>query len=131
MSSFRFRDLPREIRDKIYEEYFCKFKPRPTSVDPAKAFDFEPAHDGQETAILRTSRAIHHETYGILVKTNRFIKIPSDHGVPLRMVLNGVRVPMVAWSKSSVNNFKGYVLAVYLNCTKPIHPDDAPKRWSS
>lgn len=90
---FRFCDLPREIRDKIYEELFCKFKPRATSVTVENLFDFEYAHNGQPTAILRTCKAIHKVAFEILVKRNRFVKIDSGRGVPLRMLLNGRSCP--------------------------------------
>ena len=93
---FRFCDLPREIRDKIYEELFCKFKPRPTSVTVENSFDFEYAHNGQQTAILRTCKAMHKEAFETLVKRNRFVKIDSGRGVPLRMLLNGRSYP---WSE--------------------------------
>jgi hypothetical protein len=119
---FRFRDLPKEIRDKIYREILCDFHPKPTTRIPSELIESSVrALHSIDTAILRTSTAIYREAYECMVKTNRFVKVTSSHSIMLHLMLNGRQVPVVAQKKKVVNNFGGYVLAVHLDTTKPIH----------
>lgn len=55
-----------------------------------------------------------------MIKTNRFVKIVSVRGLPLRLVVNSLRVPIVSEDPSTVDKFKGYVLELSLGCTKPM-----------
>ena len=119
-TKFRFRDLPAEIRNKIYRELLCDFKPQPTTIDPASMLELAPAHHDIDTAILRTSKAVYREAYDVMIKTNRFVKITSVRGLPLWLLLNGLRVPIVTSDKGRVDKFKGYVLAVHLGCENPL-----------
>jgi hypothetical protein len=67
------------------------------------------------TAILRVSRQIHKQGYDAMVKTNKFVRITSNGGLPLRMLLSHLCVPMVAEKRASIL-FPGYVLSVSLRC---------------
>jgi len=118
---FPFRSLPSEIRNKIYRELLCAFQAPPETVTAASAFDnsFHPSPHSIDTAILRTNTITHREAYDVLVKTNRFVRITSVHGVPLRRLMQSLMVPVVA-SRISAQQFKGYVLAVHLGCKEPV-----------
>jgi hypothetical protein len=130
-AQFRFRDLPREIRNKVYRELLCDFKPRPTTVDVATddvatvdvatMLNFARAHHDVDTTILRTNTAIYREAYDVMIRTNRFVKLNFISNLPLLTTLNGLQVPTVAWEKKTVESFKGYVLSLDLSCTKPFH----------
>ncbi|KAH7348202.1 hypothetical protein BKA66DRAFT_601376 [Pyrenochaeta sp. MPI-SDFR-AT-0127] len=98
-------------------------------VDPAQIFDFERASHSIETAILRASTAIFHEAYHVTVKTNRFARITSVQGLPLKLI-SGIRVPVVCEDRLVVNRFTGCVLAVHLDSKSrlqvPGSHEDAP-----
>jgi hypothetical protein len=95
-NEFRFLDLPREFRHKIYHILLCSFAPRPTAVTlPLHGPDGEDiisypkyAKYAVSTAILRVSRQTHKEGYDAMVKTNKFVRITSNGGLPLRMLLS-------------------------------------------
>jgi hypothetical protein len=119
---FRFRDLPKEIRDKIYRELLCDFHPQSTTTMLSQMLDSSVrALHSINTDILRTSTTVYREAYEVMVKTNRFVKVTSACGLPIHLMLNGQRVPVVAAKKMTVNSFVGYVLAVHLDTKKPIH----------
>jgi hypothetical protein len=119
---FRFRDLPKEIRDKIYSEPLCDLHPKPNTRMASKMIESPVrALHSIDTAILLTSTAIYRKAHDCMVKTNRFVKVTSAHGIMLHLVLNGQQVPVVAHKKKVMNNFGGYVLAVHLDTTKPVH----------
>jgi hypothetical protein len=112
---FRFRDLPQEIRDKIYRELLCDFKPRPTTFLRSNCGETTPAPHDIETAILRTSTSVYREAYDVMIKINRFVKITSTRGLGMNHLLCCTQVPVVAANKESVERFGGYVLAVHLD----------------
>jgi hypothetical protein len=125
---FRFRDLPKEIRDKIYCELLCDFKPRLTTRQPSELLESTmPAPHNIDTAILRTSAAVYREAYDVMVKTNRFVKVTSVRGLPTHLLLNGIQVPVVASSKNVVDSFGGYVLAVHLGTTRTLFQPQEPE----
>jgi hypothetical protein len=121
--AFRFLDLPREIRDKIYRISLCSFEPRPTTVTvPLHSLEEDILIGGPEyakhavsTAILRVSRQTHKEGYDAMVKTNKFVRITSNGGLPLKLLLKHLRVPIVAEKRASIL-FPGYVLSMLLRC---------------
>jgi hypothetical protein len=117
---FRFGDLPREIRNKIYRELLCDFRPRPTSIDVDSMFKFELAKNDIHAAILRTSKAVYAEAYDTMIKTNRFVKITSLQNVPLGLLVNGLRVRVVTPKKKAVESFKGYVLGCQVGASRDI-----------
>lgn len=80
------------------------------------------------SAILRTSKETYREAYDVMVKTNRFVKITSVRGIPLRPSLFGQEVPLVSVDDYVVNSFKGYVLDVHLDY-KSSDPSLRDDRW--
>jgi hypothetical protein len=117
---FRFRDLPSEIRNKVYRELLCDFKPIPTTFNASTLLDLAPAARDVDTAILCTNTVTYREAYDVMVKTNRFVKVTSVPGLPLRTLLGGIQVPIVTERKKVVNRFRGYVLAIHLGSAKSI-----------
>lgn len=77
-ATFRFLDLPREIRNKIYRAALCGFEPPPTTFMPPPdadtSVDFMSrvtvAEHTIDTSILLASKQIHREAYDAMVKTN-------------------------------------------------------------
>ncbi|EAT90819.1 hypothetical protein HBI56_216340 [Parastagonospora nodorum] len=120
-TTFRFRDLPREIRDKIYRELLCNFKPRPEEgfMSAEETFEYTQANNGNEAAILRTNKDVYREAYDVMVKTNRFVRLTSARGLPIILLLQSIRVPIVTSDKAKVEQFKGYVLALRIGSTVP------------
>ncbi|KAG9195736.1 hypothetical protein G6011_00857 [Alternaria panax] len=120
-SSFRFRDLPEEIRKKIYRVVLCSIRPPPTTIplDAPSFFDEMPAEHEIETAILRTSKEIYREAYNVMVKSNRFVKVTSSRGLALRGAAKGRAVRMIAIEETVVDRFTGYVLSVHIGNTIP------------
>jgi len=118
-TTFRFRDLPREIRDKIYRELLCNFKPHPEEgfMSAEETFEYTRANGSNETAILRTNKDIYREAYDVMVKTNRFVRLTSTRGLPIKLLVQGIRVPIVTYDKAKVERFKGYVLALRVGST--------------
>lgn len=92
MASFRFLDLPREIRDKIYGILLCTF-PRPESITQGTMLskkDFSPS-------ILRANKQIYAESYDSMIKCNRFMLVSSTGGLHLANMLKGNCVPTLAF----------------------------------
>lgn len=123
---FRFLDLPREIRNEIYCIALCSFEPRSTTVtlplDADANLDINSlarAEHAIQASILLVSKQIHREAYDTMIKTNRFVRITTSAGLPLRALLNHLRVPVVAEGRQSIH-FKGYVLSVSLTCPKDV-----------
>jgi hypothetical protein len=130
---FPFRSLPSEIRNKIYRELLCAFEPPPTTTDIATAFDssFPLNPHAIDTTILRISTNTYCEAYDVLVKANRFVRITSASGIPLRTILQSLMVPIVAAENRVVQAFRGYVLTVHLGCKEPVRvrDDTDAKDW--
>lgn len=127
-ATFRFLDLPREIRNKIYRAALCSFEPPPTTFMPPPdadtSMDFMSrvtvAKHAIDTSILLASKQIHREAYDAMVKTNRFVRVTTSWGMPIRSLLNHLCVPVVTENKQSVDRFPGYVLSVSITCPKEV-----------
>ncbi|KAH7554934.1 hypothetical protein BM1_07595 [Bipolaris maydis] len=108
--SFRFRDLPSEIRNKIYRIILCEFDHSPSQFDDdfmEDVLQLPRVEHRIETSILRTSKEIYREAYDIMVKTNRFVKVTSVDGLPVIGALSGQQTPVVTQEKFLVDQFKG------------------------
>lgn len=114
-NSFRFLDLPREIRDEIYRKLLCSFEPRPTTLvaplnpraDPSFVNEVTIAQHSIDTSILRTSKQVHCEgRYGVMIKTNRFVHVSTSSGPPIRLLLNHFCIPVVTGNKELVERFQ-------------------------
>lgn len=113
---FRLLDLPREIRDNIYEHLLRCFPDRPSSwkslatsmsVTMPTELNFMHNH-GVETAILRTSRQVHDEAYVIFLK-NEFIRVTLDDD-NVRSALVLTQLPFVPMSDRAIDTFRGFVM---------------------
>jgi hypothetical protein len=67
-----------------------------------------------ETTILRVSKQTYLEAYEVMIKTNRFVEVSSVRGLPVRLPVTGLGVPMVTMNEEAVEQFESYVLAVHL-----------------
>ncbi|KAJ4360620.1 uncharacterized protein N0V89_001186 [Didymosphaeria variabile] len=127
-SSPTFLGLPREVRNKIYRAALCTFEPRPSTIYPPPDVSVAPTFMNElaivehdiDTSILLVSKQIHQEAYDVMVKKNRFVRVTTSGGFPLRLLLNHLRVPVVTEVKESVDNFQGYVLSVTLTFPKEV-----------
>ncbi|EUC48936.1 hypothetical protein COCMIDRAFT_85905 [Bipolaris oryzae ATCC 44560] len=132
---FRFRDLPSEIRNKIYRIILCEFDHSPGEfgiVDDdfmEDVLQLPRVEHRIETSILRTSKEIYREAYDVMVKTNRFVKVTSAEGMPVVGALSGQQTPVVTQEKFLVDQFKGYVLSVHFGLKKKR--DNGPSRNSA
>ncbi|KAI8943276.1 hypothetical protein NX059_001296 [Plenodomus lindquistii] len=119
---FRFRDLPGEIRNKIYHELLCTFHPHPTGINLGinPFYDLPLARHSINTAILRTNSVVYREAYSVMIKGNQFVKVTSILGLPLRQLLIAKQVHVVSSNKGTVERFKGYVLNMDLGFAQPL-----------
>lgn len=114
----------------MYRILLCSFAPPPTEISftgdllvPVRA------EHAIETSILRTSKGIYHEAYDVMVKTNRFVKITSEKGLPVKPALCGQMLPMVTDKKDVVERFKGYALHVHLGFKNPSRAKSRNESW--
>lgn len=73
-----------------------------------------------DTSILLVSRQTHREAYDAMIKTNRFVRVTTSWGMPIRTLLNHLCAPVVTENKESVEHFPGYVLSVSITCPKEV-----------
>ncbi|KAJ8114268.1 hypothetical protein OPT61_g3822 [Boeremia exigua] len=113
--TFRFLDLPKEIRDKIYRNLLCTFGSRPTTRnrpvgEPDSHFfnDLAVVEHAVDTSILFTSKQIHREAYDTMVKTNRFVRVTTPGDIPLRLCAIG----LFDGSKQLGDAYKGTLFSV-------------------
>jgi hypothetical protein len=116
---FRFLDLPPEIRKQIFKELLCSFsfKPARTSYHYsrlASLMDQEEYYVNKavlyvHTSILLVSRAIYHEAYDVMIKTNQFIRV-QVFNLSLSSVLPQYKIPIINMDRQRTSQFLGYVL---------------------
>lgn len=113
---FRFLDLPREIRDKIYRILLCSFASPPEDVYLShmieRLYNFVEIGLSVETSILRTCKDVYYEAYDVMIKTNRFVHVKSTGGIPLVYMVNCREIPVVTAHVEHIKKFNGYVLDV-------------------
>ncbi|KAF2450370.1 hypothetical protein P171DRAFT_426764 [Karstenula rhodostoma CBS 690.94] len=112
--SFRFLDLPPELRDTIYESLLCEFKAAP-SHGVNDVVEHKPCGYYVRTihpAILRVNKQIYYEAYDVMVKTNRFIHVKFFGGLPLNHMLETSTRRVICHHEPAVEAFKGYTMAV-------------------
>jgi len=130
MTSFRFLDLPREIRDKIYGILLCTF-PRHESVTHVTMLskkDFSPS-------ILRANKQIYAESCDAMIKGNRFLLVSSTGGLHFAYMLKANSVPTLAFDmdngtktkkksgnkviKPITQRFRGYAMHITIGNSNP------------
>lgn len=119
--TFRFLDLPVELRNKVYCELLCSFtfEEEPTGrpfstldrIMDQGMFSINEARTTSDTSILLVSRAIHREAYDIMVKSNQFIRI-RGRDFNWSEILPQSKLPVVTMDRQRVAQFRGYVLCM-------------------
>ncbi|KAF2494773.1 hypothetical protein BU16DRAFT_47669 [Lophium mytilinum] len=125
IDTFRFLDLPPEIRNEIFKNLLCTFKPHDR---PEKLwFSFtervhfpKGSHDSKfprnarkvrhsvETQILRVSKQVYHEAYDVMLKENLFVRI-TYNGTQVNPVVL-INVPVITMDREHILAFKGYAM---------------------
>ena len=126
---FRFCDLPQELRDEIYKLLLCSFEP-PLPKWSDISGDFQPcnhnirhAQHSVDTTILRTCKTIYTEAYGIMAKTNQFIKLYMSTYGRTGLLLPS-QVPLISIPLYHTDHFQGYVMTVYIRDKRRTGPPD-------
>ncbi|KAI4248779.1 MAG: hypothetical protein L6R40_000790 [Gallowayella cf. fulva] len=106
--SFRFLELPAEIRDQIYHEILSCNNARHPPAD-----DDDPASYHFDLAILRTNRQIHHESKKAF-QDNIFVKITTPWSESIDHISSDGRVPMITVGPAA-ESFKSFHLWVWID----------------
>jgi hypothetical protein len=85
---FRFMDLPRELRDKIYRNLLCSFI-SPLDSDSGLAI----MNHSLNIDILCTSSKVYEEAHDVMIKTNQFVHVRSGGGLPISGLFTGHSIP--------------------------------------
>ncbi|KAF2649642.1 hypothetical protein K491DRAFT_762265 [Lophiostoma macrostomum CBS 122681] len=118
---FRFCDLPRELRDKIYDISLCSFSSQPVSALLPVPGTVERAKHSSNISIPCVNkwaqaetggeyRQIHAEAYSVMVRTNRFVLIRSSGGIPVQALLASICIPIVTDNPQALESFKGFMM---------------------
>lgn len=120
-ASFRFMDLPAELRNKIYRELLCSFAYNEKPIEGygsslAELIEGEISSINRailigDVSILLANRKTYHEAYVAIVKTNRFVCIRS-HNYTWPAFTNEYKIPIVTWDCQHVAKFRSYVLCM-------------------
>ncbi|KAF2650457.1 hypothetical protein K491DRAFT_782605 [Lophiostoma macrostomum CBS 122681] len=113
---FRFLDLPREIRDKIYQDLLCTFHPPGQETIhgdiPLELYQHFYYTSTVHPAILRVNKQIYREAYDIMVKTNRFIHVKQHGFIPTIRDLEKYTKRMICRDECMFYGFRGCALEV-------------------
>lgn len=96
---FRFLDLPREIRDQVYDHTLCYFSRHnePYTIEQYSRVHvrapFQPRWFLGTINMLLANRQIHREAHTYMLKTNLFVKVEC-RGVNIRAYLHGHTPPI-------------------------------------
>ena len=106
--SFRFLDLPPEIRDQIYHEALSSINARcpPPSDDAPASYKFD-------LAILLTNKQIYHEAKKVF-QDNVFIKIVTPWSESIDHITSEGRVPIIT-TGSKAENFQSVHLCISID----------------
>lgn len=124
-SSFRFLELPAEMRSQIYQELLCRFSfdaartgyhdsKLARLMDQEKEYHVNEAILDIHTSILLVSRAVHQEAYEVMIKTNFFIRVHTFN-LSLSEFLPRYKIPVVTMDRKRTAQFLGYVLNVAIH----------------
>jgi hypothetical protein len=138
--SFRFMDLPAEIRNKIYRELLCNFT---CEREPDGRYDSvlarlmreeemlngvsEAALDGN-VSILLASRQIYREAYDVMVKTNQFIRVQGyDFNFSEQLLRS--QLPVITMDRARAAQFQGYMLCMDIKDVEALTSDSPIVRF--
>jgi hypothetical protein len=115
--SFRFLDLPGEIRNNIYNLLLCSWEDK---LDPESRLTSGlsrrcPSYPA--TALLRTNKQLHHEAFDYMIKRNQFVRVTCRGFAMSDLFLDYRLVPAIAVDSRKSSQFKGYVM--HLALSKP------------
>ncbi|KAL2281128.1 hypothetical protein FJTKL_11797 [Diaporthe vaccinii] len=129
--TFRFLDLPIEVRNAIYHVILCD--PPPAQLRRVEQADLLWLPEGMamithpsEMQILQTSRQVHAEARDVMLRGNQFIRIRARGvGQVIKGFLLARQIPIVRTTALSRDRFKGYVMTHSIELTSD-RPEDFP-----
>jgi hypothetical protein len=115
--SFRFLDLPGEIRNNIYNLLLCSWEDQlePESRLTGGLGRRCPSYPA--TALFRTNKQLHNEAFDYMIKRNQFVRVTCRGFNMSDLFLDYRRVPAIAVDSRKSSHFKGYVM--HLALSKP------------
>lgn len=129
--TFRFLDLPIEVRNAIYHVILCD--PPPAKLRRVEQADLLWLPEGMamithpsEMQILQTSRQVHAEARDVMLRGNQFIRIRARGvGQVIKGFLLARQIPIVRTTALSRDRFKGYVMTHSIELISG-QPEDFP-----
>lgn len=115
--SFRFLDLPGEIRNNVYDLLLCSWEDE-LEIEPGTVSKVSrrcPSYPA--SALLRANRQIHNEAFDWMIKRNQFVRV-TCRGLDVRNLFLEDRIPVVSTDAYQVNRFQGYVM--HMTLSKPV-----------
>jgi hypothetical protein len=112
--SFRFLDLPGEIRNSIYDLLLCSWDDE-LEYDPGMISNLSRrVPSSPSTALLRTNKQIHAEASDYMIKRNQFVRI-TCRGLDVRNLFLSEGIPVITTNARSVSLFDGYIMHITLS----------------
>jgi len=116
--SFRFLDLPGEIRNNIYDLLLCSWEDKPEPESRLTGGLGRRCPSYLATALFRTNKQLHDEAFDYMIKRNQFVRVTCRGFNLPDLFLDHRRVPAIAVDSRMSSHFKGYVMHVALS--KPL-----------